>query len=330
MKLTTQLEAGAPWRFFWIPALRPKTAAAAPPDPAEPFVDFGAPISTAVALTQLGAAVAVDSVGSDRKTISFSAPVGAAAGLIAEHGGAAWLDLGGAFQGAITVETILDPTTAVLAEALPFDTGDAGGSLEWRIWYADLTAEQVGDAVARRVRWSVSWESDPGADHPGAPYLDRGLVDIVRRPFDTGLTSGLLVESFPLFRGTIPAGQTSFEPQIRAGLRELLSRIEVRLPEGAFLDQLDGEQFQNAHALFTAHVIARSLRSATYDIDYDFLAEARAAVERQFKRLRWLDSDDDGEIGPGETDRRPGRVIGHAASSWASARHRQFHGEEER
>lgn len=330
MKLTDQVEAGAPWRFFWIPALRPKTAAAVPPDPAEPFVDFGAPISAAIELSPIAAPVAVDNVASDRKTITFSAPIGAAAGLIAEHGGAAWLDLGGAYQGAVTVETILDPTTAVLAEALPFDTGTAGGSLEWRVWYADLTAEKVGDAVARRVRWSVSWESDPGADHPGAPYLDRGLVDIVRRPFDTGLTSGLLVESFPLFRGTLPAGQTSFEPQIRAGLRELLGRIEVRLPEGAFLDQLDGGQFQNAHALFTAHVIARSFRGATYDVDYDFLQEAYASLNRQFKRLRWLDTDDDGVVDAGETDLRPGRVVGHTASSWASPGHRQFYGEGER
>lgn len=296
-----QVQRSAPYRFFWTPSARPVEAAAVGDDPATPFVTFGAPISTAKALTKFGSTLTVTAIGSDRKTLTFDGAVGDMAGLIGAHGGAAWLDLGNAYQGPVSVLTFTSATTAILSEPLPFYPGTGGGTLEWRVWYADLSALEVGDSTARDVPWSIAWSKNLGADVQPEPAFDRGLLSIVRQPFSTGLTHDDLVCAFPMIGHTVPEFQTSWQPQIDAGLDEMIGRIIPRLKSTQYLDQLDGEQFQVTHGLYTAHVITRGLQVATYNIDYDLRAEARKSLERCLSAVRWADANDDGVVDPGET-----------------------------
>ena len=305
--MNTQIPHSEDWRFFWNAPVRPL---------AIPSVTFGAPVSTTVPLSAIHADIAVDSIGVDRRTITLTAPIAAGAGLIAEHGGAVWLDLGASMQAAVVIESFDSPTVARLSRPLPIDSGTVtGGSISWRTFYADLTSLQVGAVVKRGCPWSISWETNPGADVVGRKVKSTGLIDIVTTPFDTGLDHDGFVARFNLFSGVEPVGQTSWAPQIRAGLSTLKNRLIGRLDAGQYLDQVQGYQFLDAHALIVADMIARSMRQATYDVETLPVQIARE-INRQFggRGLRWVDRNSDGVVDDGETNVMEPSAVGVCSS----------------
>lgn len=295
-----QFEKGQAARFFWRPSGRPAAA---------PSVVFGAPINETKVLAPLRAAATVASIAADLRTVTLNPGVGAASrGLVGEEGGA-WLDLGQGGQFPVRVATFTSSTVLVLAEALTNRPGTTAGTLHWLTYYADLTDEEVGDTVARRVPWSVRWTADEGEDHPGEPRHDKGLLDIVTTPFSTGVTHETLLDLVPLLASQVPSRQRSWEAQVLMALREMVGWLEEVLPRGRFLDQLDGTQFEMAHALLTAHRVVQGHRSVGYSRpEVDFLTDAKAEFKQQAKRLRWLDANSDGLVDAGETDIGAGGV----------------------
>lgn len=307
-----QFERGQAARFFWRAAVRPAAA---------PSVVFGAPVSATKVLTPLRAAATVASIAADLRTITLNPGVGGSSrGLVGEEG-AAWLDLGQGGQYPVRVATFNSSTVLVLAEALPNRPGTTAGLLHWLTYYADLSAAEVGATVARRVAWSVRWTADEGDDHPGEPRHEKGMLDIVTTPFSTGVTHETLLDLVPLLAAQIPSRQRSWEAQVLMALRELVGWLEEVLPRGRFVDQLDGAQFEMAHALLTAHRVVQGHRSVGYSRpDVDFLTDARAEFKQQAKRLRWLDANSDGVVDSGETDVGAGGVYQSAPSAlWTEA-----------
>lgn len=293
--MNTQFQKGQAARFFWAPDAMPSAA---------PDVAFGSPISTTKTLAKLRADGAVASIGADLMTVTLSAGIGGSSrGLVGQEG-AAFLDLGQAGLFPVRIAAFDSATVVRLAEPLPYAPGTgASGTLAWNVWYADLNADEVGDAVARRIAWSIRWTETEGADHPGRLRHDRGLVDVVTVPFSTGVTNETLLALVPLLSRLVPGRQRSWMPQIDLALAELVGWLEELLPPARFVDMLDGTQFKLVHAQLAAHYIIRGHQSVGYSRpDVDFLADARAEFSRHAKRLRWLDADGDGVVDDGETD----------------------------
>lgn len=305
-------EKGQAARFFW----RPDGLPAAAPD-----VVFGSPISTSKTLAKLRTDGTVASVGADLITVTLSVGIGASSrGLIGQEG-MAFLDLGQAGLFPVRVAAFDSATVVRLSTRLPYAPGaGAAGSLIWNIWYADLDADEVGATVARRVPWSIRWTQSEGADHPGEPRHDRGLVDVVSVPFSTGVTDEDLLTLVPLLAQMVPPGQRSHAPQIAMAGRELVGWLEEALPADRFLDMVDGSQFELTHALLAAHYVLNGHRSVGYGRpDVDFRRDAAVEFNRQVKRIRWLDVDSDGVVDTGETDVGLGSAAPTPSAYWTES-----------
>lgn len=307
--MNPQFEKGQSARFFWTPDALPSAA---------PDVVFGTPISVTKTLGKLRADAVVASIGADLLTITLDPGVGATSrGLVGQEG-VAFLDLGQAGLFPVRIAAFDSATVVRLTEPLPYAPGTgAAGVLAWNIWYADLDADEVGDAVSRRVSWSIRWTEREGADHPGRLRHDRGLVDVVTVPFSTGVTNETLLTLVPLLSRLVPGRQRSWMPQIQMALAELVGWLEELLPATRFVDMLDGTQFGLVHAQLAAHYVLQGHRSVGYSRpDVDFQADARAEFNRQAKRLRWLDADGDGVVDDGETDGSGHAAPGTPSSLW--------------
>ena len=290
--MKTWWQTGAAARFFWTPDGVPASA----PDVAVTGV-------ATKALAPLRAAATVDSVSADGVVLTLSASLAASSRGLVSRAGSAVLDLGADGVHIVRVQRFATATTVVLDAPLPPVSSTASGSLDWNVWYADFTSGEVGAAVARNTLWRIEWTRDLGADHPGEPMTDSGLIDIVKRPFGTGLTDAKLLAHVPAFRSAMPSGQSDWSEARGIGLEMLCERLaETVLPATAHVDQLDGRQFARCHALYTAAVVLGGMRGAGYDRDEQtWIERADACVDAKKSRLTWLDLDDDGVVDDGET-----------------------------
>lgn len=286
---------GLAYVHTWAPATLPK----ADPAPAftlhKPAGDVGP-----VAMTPILASATVTAVGADQRSLTLSAAPDAA-GMTGQDGGSAWLDLGEHGRWPVRVQSV-DGAAVTLAAYLPADvpTG-ATGSLHWNVWEAGLSAAQVGAATLRRVRWSIEWTEDRGADRATSSRRASGLLDIVPNPFDTGVADADVVAVVPPLARLVPPEQTSCAPQIAAAADRLVGWIRKGLPSGYTEDDVSGRQFATAHAMLAAAMVLRAHAAVGYDRDPSELeGEARHMVNAALLDLDWLD-DGDGVVSDGET-----------------------------
>ncbi len=299
---------GAAARFFWTPDGVPSSA----PD----VVVAGVATKT---LAPLRTAATVDGVSAGGDVLTLSASLSASSRGLVARAGTAVLDLGADGVHVVRIARFASATTVVLDVPLPPVSSAAAGSLDWNVWYADFTSGEVGAAVNRNVAWRIDWTRDLGADHPGEPATDSGLIDIVRRPFDTGLTDAKLYAHVPSLRSALPSGQSDWSEARAVGLEMLTERLlEGVLPASNYVDQLDGRQFSRCHALYTAAVALAGSRAAGYDRDEKtWLERADQCVDAKKGRLTWLDADDDGVVDDNEAGGAAASVDNLTRTLWA-------------
>jgi len=290
--MNRKLEASRDGRFF----VTFEEVPAAIPDLSIAFKDKA---DVTKAMTPLRAAVSVTvDAGSESLTVVAS---GSAAGLVGAKNGQAWLDLGDRGLYPVELLDVRSATSLVLGEPLPHYLSGAAGELKWTRYYASLTAAQVG-AGERDAVWSVSWEAYLGADSPTEYRLTEGRLDVVRRPFTTGLTHRRFVNRSSFLAKGIPHRQASWDPQIEDALDILAAWIRCPIPDDMTEDDVDGVPFQHVHALITIALIVQGQVISGYDRNYaQVMEEAKAAFDQVVScGFTWVDLDNDGVVDSGE------------------------------
>jgi len=313
---------GADYMFIWVaPRAVSLVASLAPqltlyePGESTPFAGF--PLS----LVQLRADEAITSINDDlKRLVAPGSTVLGSRGAAGKYGAARLItEGGGVFP--VHVSTIADGEIT-LSERIPRQlpaSSVSGSQLSWSTWTAALpsavTAEQL-----RGWRWRVVYDPHVGDDiFSPASQTDSGLLHVVHNPFDTGLTHEQLVEWFPQVTPLARSGSQDFSPAMELSFEMLVSKIRSSVVGGQSAgneDRLEGSDFRRIHALFTC---ADLIEHAEPDQARSHRAKAYALLDERMQNLSWVDSDGDGVVDSGETDKPVRRrVAGGFISSYTS------------
>ena len=212
----------------------------------------GAPIMTVgssspVTLTQTRGDVTVTAVANDRRTLTVNSQ---ASSLQADQLKAYLVTDGDSIYSVTVVRMV--GTTAILAEPLPREIDlSASALLVFGMWYGTIPATITNTSGYYPLQ--VSYELDLGQQTQSK--LEKGLLKVTPRPFDTGLSHDELVAQFPQLADMIPRRQSSFQPQIEATLQEIILMLRDHLkdePEVTEDEVFNAGSFMNAHAYCTA------------------------------------------------------------------------------
>ena len=212
----------------------------------------GAPIMTVgssspVTLTQTRGDATVTAVANDRRTLTVSSQ---ASSLQADQLKAYLVTDGDSIYSVTVVRMV--GTTAILAEPLPREIDlSASALLVFGMWYGTIPATITNTSGYYPLQ--VSYELDLGQQTQSK--LEKGLLKVTPRPFDTGLSHDELVAQFPQLADMIPRRQSSFQPQIEATLQEIILMLRDHLkeePEVTEDEVFNAGSFMNAHAYCTA------------------------------------------------------------------------------
>ena len=215
------------------------------------------------------AVASISAIADDRQTLTVNGSIPSAARLASGMRAEAWI-LGS--SGYVPVRVVrLAATSAVLAEPLPRDVGSTG-TLHAAWWSCALSAGDVLATVQRGVTWSVSYYAIDTGPLAGA-YLgrDTGILDVVRQPFDTGLSTEDLVSLLDPGGSRVPARAQGYEAAIRASYEELVATLRADSPQGLDQHDLNGPEIRPVHRFIAAAYLARTADERT---EY----RARAAV----------------------------------------------------
>ena len=212
----------------------------------------GAPIMTVgssspVTLTQTRGDATVTAVANDRRTLTVNSQ---ASSLQADQLKAYLVTDGDSIYSVTVVRMV--GTTAILAEPLPREIDlSASALLVFGMWYGTIPATITNTSGYYPLQ--VSYELDLGQQTQSK--LEKGLLKVTPRPFDTGLSHDELVAQFPQLADMIPRRQSSFQPQIEATLQEIILMLRDHLkdePEVTEDEVFNAGSFMNAHAYCTA------------------------------------------------------------------------------
>ena len=212
----------------------------------------GAPIMTVgssspVTLTQTRADATVTAIANDRRTLTVNSQASA---LQADQLKAYLVTDGDSIYSVTVVRMV--GTTAILAEPLPREIDlSVSALLVFGMWYGTIPATITNTSGYYPLQ--VSYQLDLGQQTQSK--LEKGLLKVTPRPFDTGLSHDELVAQFPQLADMIPRRQSSFEPQIDATLQEVILMLRDHLkdePDVTEDEVFNAGSFMNAHAYCTA------------------------------------------------------------------------------
>jgi hypothetical protein len=263
------------------------------------------------AMTPAHADVSVTALGADRRTLTLSAPA-TAASLVGVGPGRAWLIT--AEDGYLGVTIVrVDGTTAILGDVLPRDLAlSAPATLAWAGY--EYTIPAADTATRGIINTTVAYTT---AEAP-IPRLrvQKGTVEVVRRPFDSGLTHSSLVSAMPQLADMVPRRQQDLSPQVEAALEEL--QLYVRddlLADQTEDDIFNPEIFLEAHRYLAAARVYEMV--AQLDVAERMRERALALFDRAMRQLT-LDTDDDGIIDSDEINlRRAGGKVTDARGTFS-------------
>lgn len=284
-----------------------------------PVVAFRVPTGTVSATLVPQFTSAAVSAAPTRDTLTLAAPV---------TGAQATFALGEAHiispaMGAIPVRVASISGAAVqLVERLPYALPDAASCiLQSALWHTDVG---VGSPVATETRtatitdlpvtYRVTWTyaSPTGSS---VVVVDEGILNVVRQPFETGLTTAQVRARWPELGSMQSVGSVGFEAIILRTLEALRLRVraavrEAMTPGYGWETDINAAPFLPFHA---AEVAASCLDSVSPD--------RAAAIREQSVRLftdamqtAWLDKNRDGVVDLGET---PALIGGATAATIA-------------
>ena len=212
----------------------------------------GAPIMTVgssspVTLTQTRADATVTAIANDRRTLTVNSQASA---LQADQLKAYLVTDGDSIYSVTVVRMV--GTTAILAEPLPREIDlSVSALLVFGMWYGTIPATITNTSGYYPLQ--VSYQLDLGQQTQSK--LEKSLLKVTPRPFDTGLSHDELVAQFPQLADMIPRRQSSFEPQIEATLQEIILMLRDHLkdePDVTEDEVFNAGSFINAHAYCTA------------------------------------------------------------------------------
>ena len=215
-------------------------------------------------------------------------------GLVGAPGGGWYLYLKGHGQFPVEVSHFDDSAKEyILSEPLPHGLpSDATGSLNHNTWTAVVPANSFA-SVDRSGLYEIEWTTDfdtSGNNIDGEAFTERGRVRVVRYPFETGLTARNLKTLVPQLEQSRPGNRDGWQELIDT--IDIIGSVESRLPPANYADQTLPEQWRRAHALLVAAHIAEVGYAA--NVDAERMRElAEEELDRQARRVHWLDADDD-------------------------------------
>lgn len=293
---------GVNYRFWtWLPKPVKATTAVT--------LAVRAPTPFTSAMTRVGLTATVTSISSDRRTLTLSAPALALNGAVGEKGGYAFIrpDSGPSYQ----VQIVDQPTlsTLSLAEPLPQAAIITSATLSWEVYQVDVTLATATAVVKRNIPYTITWTSNLGSGVPDETEREEGLLHVVRQPFQTGLTQRELLMIAASLGYQMPQRQESWQPQIDAGLRQLVRWIRKSMPLASLStvgeDGYNGAAFMDVHAYLVISMILSDQVADGMDKS-DARDDYRSQAEAMFKDIMeappWLDIDGDGVVDPGEAD----------------------------
>lgn len=245
------------------------------------------------AMTVLHSAATVTAIGNNRSELTISPAVANFAGLSGRWG-QAWLET--VSDSAYPVQiTRVTGSTAHLAEPLPRGIDLAAtASLEWATWVCTPGAAITGSLGA--YAWQISYTARAGADAPSSSRQDDGILSIVRRPFNVGLSHYDLCALVPSLADMVPRRQQDFTPQIELASDE----VGLMVRERVGVDGYTEDDLFNAHIFSktTAYISAAMIYEGVgqFEAAQQFRDKAEAAFDRAARSVI-IDVAGTGELG---------------------------------
>jgi hypothetical protein len=258
-----------------------------------PSITFKVASDVTTNLTHSRSDISVTAIGNDRRTLTI-----ASSDALERDQVFAFLKTNGDAWYSIKIVRIVG-TTAILAEPLPREIDlSSSATIEFAMWYITASSANV-TAVSGTFQYLVSYTADLGQNN--LSKLDKGVIKVTPRPFDTGLDHDAFVNRFAPLADMIPRRQSDFAPQIKASLDELSLMLRDRLSTSNVTEDeiFNAESFQLCHSYCTA---AR-IYEMNLQLDASDAMRARC-MELMDLALRSvdLDLDGDGVIDDGEID----------------------------
>ncbi len=244
-------------------------------------------------LNQSRANISVTAIGNDRRTLTI-----ASSDSLERDQAFAFLRTDGDAWYSIKIVRIVG-TTAILADPLPREIDlSTNATIEFAMWYVTALAANV-TALSGTFQYLISYTSDLGQNN--LSNLDKGVIKVTPRPFNTGLDHDAFVNRFAPLADMVPRRQADFSPQIKASLDELSLMLRDRLGSSNVTE----DEIFNAEAFELCHAYCTAARIYEMNLQLDAADAMRArCTELMDLALRSvdLDLDGDGVIDEGEID----------------------------
>ena len=258
-----------------------------------PSITFKVASDVTTNLNQSRANISVTAIGNDRRTLTI-----ASSDALERDQVFAFLKTNGDTYYSIKIVRIVG-TTASLAEPLPREIDlSTSATIEFALWTITASSADV-TAVSGTFQYLVSYTADLGQNN--LSKLDKGVIKVTPRPFNTGLDLDAFVTRFAPLADMIPRRQSDFSPQIKASLDELSLMLRDRLSTSNVTEDeiFNAESFQLCHAYCTAaRIYEMNLQLDAADA---MIARCMELMDLALRSVD-LDLDGDGVIDDGEID----------------------------
>lgn len=248
------------------------------------------------AFAPVHAAVDIDEIEIDGRTLHLADPLALPVDLIADDAGDAFLRLpdGGVLE--VTVGGVVGGTIK-LADTLRREvdgvSAETPATLQWASWVAVLDGALTATAL-RSVPWVVT---GAGLGAIGQRAIeDVGDFDVVRRPFRTGVTVGALHRHRAALADS-EYRRASHQAAIDAAFDRLVTWMRTDLGPGVWEDDVfNGPDFWQVHLRLTEAELASSEEQAQL-----IRSDAKSLYRQKSERVR-MASKTSAQAEPGEKD----------------------------
>jgi len=258
-----------------------------------PSITFKVASDVTSNLNQSRANISVTGIGNDRRTLTI-----ASSDSLERDQAFAFLRTDGDAWYSIKIVRIVG-TTAILADPLPREIDlSTNATIEFAMWYVTALAANV-TALSGTFQYLISYTSDLGQNN--LSNLDKGVIKVTPRPFNTGLDHDSFVNRFAPLADMVPRRQADFSPQIKASLDELSLMLRDRLGSSNVTE----DEIFNAEAFELCHAYCTAARIYEMNLQLDAADAMRSRctelMDLAFRSVD-LDLDGDGVIDEGEID----------------------------
>jgi hypothetical protein len=258
-----------------------------------PTITFKVSSDVTLNMTHSRVNISVTAIGNDRRTLTIASSVSLESDQVS-----AFLKTDGDTFYNVKIIRIVG-TSAILADPLPREIDlSTPANLEFALWYVTASAANV-TSTSGTYQYLISYVEDRGQNN--LSKLDKGIIKVTPRPFDTGLNHDMFVNQFANFADMIPRRQSDFKPQIKASLNELA----LMLREELSASNVTEDEIFNPESFRLCHIYCTAARIYEMNLQFDSAEIMRnRCIELMKLALSSIDLDLDGDgiIDDGEID----------------------------